>query len=502
MMDFGKKFLGRLPYPLYLALSAFLISVVIIYFYSPRFVTWQGLHIPPSFFNPEVNRGNDALKQLANPFETNFRPNNSIIRWRLLFPLVGHALHFPDKLYLSMPYVGALLVFAFMAHVAVRETKDRLVALLIALLSGTTSWFFVSSGWLGYFDSWYVLALLLIAFSPSRRLLLAACLLGPWVDERFILALPVVLFVRRFYFHNESSYDWKKWKDETLFVIISIAPYILIRLAIIKMGGDQSESVKNFGIALNTPNLFLHLLLGIWNSFRGLWFFVGLLFWIMYRYYYRIASIILGLVMLTIFAGSLYVAGDVTRSLSMFLSVPLLGIFYGYRHRPQWMSAAVPLIVFFNLVAPASHVMTAFTVPIFDLRYELSHLRNPPMEVSPLTYTTRAEELIKEKKFDDALTMLGYATRLKPDFARAYFNIGYIKYTKGQYEDALTDFTFSIRYDTRHANTYYYRGLCYLQLKNTENAASEFTYALRVAPPDWPLRVETNNRLQAIPKAP
>lgn len=501
-MDIGKRLLGRLPYPLYLALSALLISLIVVYFYSPRFVTWQGLHIPPSLFNPEVNRGNDALKQLANPFDTSFRPSNGIIRWRLLFPLISHALHFSDKLYLSLPYVGALLVFAFMAHVAFQETKDRLAAFLIALLSGTTSWFFVSSGWLGYFDSWYIFALLLVAFSPSRRLLLAACLLGPWVDERFIFALPVVLFVRRFYFHKETSYDWSKWKCEARLVIVAIIPYILIRLAIIKMGGDQSESVKQFGLALNTPHFFPYLLLGIWNSFRGLWFFVGLLFWITYRYYYRIASIILGLLMVAIFSFSIYVAGDVSRSLSMFLPVPLLGIFYGYRHRPEWMRSAIPIIVAFNLVAPASHVMTAFTVPIFNLRYELSRFQDPPPEVNPLAYITQAEILIREKKFDDALKLLNYATQLKFDSARAHYNTGYIKYTKGQYDDALTDFTFSIRYDSRHADTYYYRGLCYLQLKNPASAASEFTYALRVAPTDWPLRLETTNRLQVIPKNP
>ena len=56
---------------------------------------------------------------------------------------------------------------------------------------------FVSTGWLAYFDSWYVLGLLVATFSGSRsspRPQPACC--APWIDERFVLALPLVVLIR------------------------------------------------------------------------------------------------------------------------------------------------------------------------------------------------------------------------------------------------------------------------------------------------------------------
>ena len=35
---------------------------------------------------------------------------------------------------------------------------------------GAAGWYFASASWLGYFDSWVVLGLLLLAFAPSRWL--------------------------------------------------------------------------------------------------------------------------------------------------------------------------------------------------------------------------------------------------------------------------------------------------------------------------------------------
>ena len=68
------------------------------------------------------------------------------------------------------------------------STSPLGATILVTLLFATLPWFFVSSGWLGYFDSWYVLGLVAAAFVPSRWVLGAAAALTPWVDERFLLA--------------------------------------------------------------------------------------------------------------------------------------------------------------------------------------------------------------------------------------------------------------------------------------------------------------------------
>ena len=41
-----------------------------------------------------------------------------------------------------------------------------------------------------------MLGLLLVAFVPSRVALALTCVLTPWIDERFVFALPVAVPVR------------------------------------------------------------------------------------------------------------------------------------------------------------------------------------------------------------------------------------------------------------------------------------------------------------------
>lgn len=496
MIESGKKWLGRLPYWLYLALCATVASAVIIYFYSPRFVLWQGLGIPPALYHPELNRADDALKQLANPFTSDFRPTNGIIRWRLLFPLLGHYLYLSDTFYLSLPFIGVALVLAYAAHLGCRETKDRLIGILFAIAAGTTSWFFVSTGWLAYFDSWYILGLLVVAFSPSHRLLATACLLAPWVDERFALALPVALAVRRFYFANERSYSWDKWLRDVLRISLYTLPFLVLRAIIIFHGSDSSESVTKFGHPLESPTFWWHLLLGLWHSIRGLWFFVGLALWILYSRYYRIAAIAIVIITTAIYTVCICIAGDVSRSLSMFLPLPIFGIILAYRHERARATVMLGAVVAFNLIAPASHVMTSFDEPIFDLRYESAHFDTPPMDINPIAYNNEAVNLIEQKKIDDGLRLLGWALQLKPDYGRAYFNRGYALGLKGDLQNAMTDLTFAIRHDPTFPDSYYFRGIAYMGLNNPASAAPDLAYALRIAPADWKYRADAEKRLQ------
>ena len=72
----------------------------------------------------------------------------------------------------------------------------RAAAGCVAIVLGATGWFFASTGWLGYFDGWLVAALLLTTFARDRRTVWLMCLFAPWVDERFIIALPLALYTR------------------------------------------------------------------------------------------------------------------------------------------------------------------------------------------------------------------------------------------------------------------------------------------------------------------
>ena len=180
--------------PVAVSLAAF---ALVITFFAPRFILWSWTDLESSESHPpDFNRAIDTLRQLDNPFVTITNPTNRHINWRLLFPFVGHYLHLSRPVFLALPALGCLFVLGYVAHLVRRESGGWWVAFAAAALSGTTSWFFVSTGWLAYFDSWYVLGLLIAAFGRSKIATGLACLLTPWVDERFVLTLPLLLVIR------------------------------------------------------------------------------------------------------------------------------------------------------------------------------------------------------------------------------------------------------------------------------------------------------------------
>ena len=54
----------------------------------------------------------------------------------------------------------------------------------------------ISTAWLAYFDSWYILGLLLTVFASPAEML-AAVVVTPWIDERFVLTLPLCLILHQ-----------------------------------------------------------------------------------------------------------------------------------------------------------------------------------------------------------------------------------------------------------------------------------------------------------------
>src|SRR5262249_12061976 len=159
----------------------------------PRFDLWRGVGDFIAHRAPEYGRANALLAQIAAPGEKNFDPMHRVIAWRVLFPVIWHVAHLPPKSLLAMPHVGFVAALWLVALPTYRLFSGWLSAALVTLLFAPLPWFFVSTGWLGYFDSWLVLGLVAAAFVQSRWVLAAACLLTPWIDERFVLALPLTL---------------------------------------------------------------------------------------------------------------------------------------------------------------------------------------------------------------------------------------------------------------------------------------------------------------------
>ena len=144
---------------------------------------------------PEYSRANALLVQVQDPWSTITIPcttcwrGGCCFRWCGIMVICRRADPGHAACRLCARAVARRVADLF-------STSPLAPTILATLLFATLPWFFVSSGWLGYFDSWYVLGLVAAAFVPSRWVLGAVAVLTPWVDERFLLALPVILLIR------------------------------------------------------------------------------------------------------------------------------------------------------------------------------------------------------------------------------------------------------------------------------------------------------------------
>jgi len=173
--------------PLGIALLALLLSL---FFHSPRlWVLAQPL--PGSTY---WDRGLQFMQQVENPLGA--RLVDAGLVWRLAPALLAQGLGLHGRASLVVPWIGLLLLLTLCAGLVLRRTGDRSIAFLLTALLGTTSAVLTVTGWLGFNDAWYAGALLAVAFLPGNTVLTTAVLVGPWIDERFILALPLALWVR------------------------------------------------------------------------------------------------------------------------------------------------------------------------------------------------------------------------------------------------------------------------------------------------------------------
>ena len=119
----------------------------------------------------DYGRGKATLAQVEDPWAPIHAPTHRVLAWRFLLPMAWHCLHLTPHLLLAVPHLGCLLdlwLVAWLTHVRLGNWwQTALATQLFALLP----WFFVSVGWLGYFDSLLVSGLLVAAFVRCA---------GPW----------------------------------------------------------------------------------------------------------------------------------------------------------------------------------------------------------------------------------------------------------------------------------------------------------------------------------
>ncbi len=176
--------------------------------------------------------------------------------------MLAKALHLHGTTVLIVPWLGLVVMLTQCAWLVHQRTGDCRLAALATALVGTTSATLTVTGWLGLNDAWYASALVAVAFQPALPPLLLAALLGPWIDERFIMALPLALFVRATALRSKAN------------PVVSIA---------LTGAGLSIYAVVRFFNLLHLPTAvfheYLHYILGNfqqWLPWTSLGWFMGL----------------------------------------------------------------------------------------------------------------------------------------------------------------------------------------------------------------------------------
>jgi hypothetical protein len=408
--------------------------------FAPRFWLWPALGAPDPTLagQPELHRAYFSLQQLHAPWERVNNPTNRVMEWRLLFPATGHLLRLPDRLYLALPWLGALLALQAAAAWVLRATNRPAVACGAALLAATGSWFFVSTGWLAYFDSWLVLCLLLASHARSRATLFTVALLAPWIDERFIIAVPVCLAIRRLEIHGRPASGGGEWGHDARALLLGIAPYLVIRLGAEAMHVRETSRGywADWGTVWRTTS-FTTLLAGNWHGLRLGWLPVCAAIAFALRSPRRWAWF-LPLALLLGLAFSQAIAADLSRSLVIALPVLLAGLIFAWQRWPGIVPAAALVLAGGNLLLPAEHVVATFQLPIASLFTEWEAWRNPPDLVNPIELNRRGLSLARTDP-DESQRLLTLALYLDPGFGEARANRGLLRFRHGQPEAGLAD---------------------------------------------------------------
>jgi hypothetical protein len=351
--------LNRLPAPAYAGVAVGMALVLSLFFFSPKFQLWDFRLVD----NFEVSRGRTFLAQCLSPLRRDIEP---AMQWRLLPPLVCHALGLQGRSALLVPWAGVIVLLGTCVGLLRREGLTRLQAALATALTGTTSAVIVPLGWLGMNDAWAWAGL---AGVGVGRALAPACLLLPWVDERFVIGLPLALAVRLATAMGEENITCARLARQWVMAGWWLLPYAALRLALRARGfGDASGPFLHY-VLTGFLTWLPFAPLGWWMAWRVVWVPAGLLLAGSRRLGFAGGGLVLGTLGIMV-----VLAADLSRSAAILLPIMLLGLIRLVRREHAQASRWLAVLLLLNLALPALHVVYVKTDLISPLPLELFRL--------------------------------------------------------------------------------------------------------------------------------
>jgi hypothetical protein len=481
---------ARVAYVAQLAGVGLAACVVCCLFFCPRFALWRGLSLGITPFTdlPEVHRAVHVLQQLDHPLAKISNPGDVVIQWRLLFPVIGHALYMPAWLYLALPHIGCVVVAAYAAHLMRRQGASWWAAFLAATLLVTGSWFFVSTGWLSYADSWYLLGLLAVAFSPWRPTLVVTCLLEPFIDERFILTLPLVFVVRQIYLDRVDRRHLRAALIDAAVLAAPTVPYVALRLVVMLRSVDagSNQYVQDRLRELRSFEVPWSVWLdGWWQGLRCGWLLVVMAIWLQFRRRLPVSGLVLAGVCAATIAMAMLIAADIGRTNSALWPVGLLGLIFIWRWRPRWARYGLPALLLGNFLLPAHNVVTLYYEIVPSIYTAIEQYRHPTGALSSATWLGMAATDNDRKNFGGALHDLDIAVRLDDRSAEARAARAIFFFNLNHFDRAKADADAALAIDPNLPDALFIRGAIYSRQNDPKEAAPLLEAALRQTTPGW-----------------
>jgi hypothetical protein len=473
---------------------------LLIYFFSPPWAAFRAwARVPELGGMLEVRRGASVLLQEAHPGRRIPDPLHGAIQWRLLFPAIGHGLDLPPAGLFGLADLGCVLVLAFVIAVLRRRGVGFLEAGLTAMILGAGSWFFASVCWLGYYDSWLVLGLLFVAFARGRWPVWLACLWAPWVDERFVIAMPLALVCRYLMRCRDPApvRGQTFWRQEVPLPAGLTAAFVVVRLGILPAYSDANATIAGYlgGLHLAaTP--WVRVADGVWEGLRVGWALVlaaGL-----FCRTRRWPTVALGALTAAVMAVGLATAQDFSRSMMFVLPVGLLGAVGLLETRPRWLPGALRGGAVAALLLPAHLVMSGGVNPISSLYRELASLQSPPPAIMPELFELRGIHDMEQGNSAQALEDLSLAIRLADDPTPACKQRGVLFASAGRWTEARRDFDTMVSHEPRNPDGWFLRAQADLALHDGAAAQADFQQALAVAPQGWANRPDVRRFRQRL----
>lgn len=484
------------PVAIWCLIIAILAASIVPLRFSPRFSHWCGLNIVGPLDRPEYGRAKATLRQVNDPWAPIVDPRHTVIAWRLLFPVSWHYLHMPPAWLTVMPFVGCVLALWLVAWLTYRRLARWWPTFLATVLLATLPWFFVSTGWLLHFDSWLVIGLLTAAFLRSRPALVVACLLTPWIDERFVLALPLTLLTRAIGLERIERAEWREIARDVTTAIVASVPYLAIRAFALLHGDPNSATyVQSHWIEAHTIP-WSRLLDGLWSGFRAGWVMIVLAVTLEARRITWPWTAAFATATIGTSLGALFIAQDMSRTLMLLCPVLLLGIWLWESWRPASLRFFFPIIVAANLVLPAAHVMWRLTVPLSSLPTEIQEWRNPPNFILAARLIDEADHLIKAGRNAEGMANLDAAIRLNREYPNAFVMRAALRMSTGEFAAAEPDLEEALALNDDNPTGLFLRGVIRGSRGQASLAVDDFRKALAIAPADWPARHDAEQFLR------